>query len=299
MHKIGSSRMEIVQTDIFDKYESFVFYSIVFDSQSKNMVIEKRDVTNRKGKSRTEINFRKMRSSQISLFHRITGDALHDSIGGIESEYARVKYYLEEFEEAFIATPEFASPLAKNVSSTSAAKMKVSTTLLACSRSLVENNIKKIMQLVTESWETSQNIVSFRKRVDDLLEHLEANLKNDQHFCTKMLTPFSNHVVNTSELKRIQENLPSPNCTQKIKSCWQKKVKNMQLIVESCKQTISEKEDLFTSLIQIDLAKITNEVKDPNLILKSLLMTKEAFGEQVDILKGLSLKSFTKYLNIV
>ena len=60
MHKIGPSAMEIAKTDIFDKDDSFVFQSVVFDSQSKNMVIKKRDVTNRKGKSRTEINFGKM-----------------------------------------------------------------------------------------------------------------------------------------------------------------------------------------------------------------------------------------------
>jgi hypothetical protein len=91
MHKIGSSAVEIAETEIFDEDESFVFQSNVFDSQSKSMVIEKRDVTNMKGKSRTEINFREMQSSQISLFHQVTGDALHDSIGGIEAENARVK----------------------------------------------------------------------------------------------------------------------------------------------------------------------------------------------------------------
>jgi hypothetical protein len=68
MHKIGSSAVEIAETEIFDEDESFVFQSIVFDSQSKSMVIEKRDVTNRKGKSRTEINFRKMRCPKSPYF---------------------------------------------------------------------------------------------------------------------------------------------------------------------------------------------------------------------------------------
>jgi hypothetical protein len=105
MHKIGSSAVEIAEIENFDEDESFVFQSIVFDSQSKSMVIEKRDVTNRKGKSCIEINFRKMWSSQNSLFHQVTGDSLHDSIGGIEEENARLKDYLNEFEQAFIATP--------------------------------------------------------------------------------------------------------------------------------------------------------------------------------------------------
>ena len=43
-------------------------------------------------------------------------------------------------------------------------------------------------------------------------------------------------------------------------------------------------------MAQIDLAGSTNEVQDPNLILKSLSMTNEAFDEQLDILKGFSLE---------
>jgi hypothetical protein len=45
-------------------------------------------------------------------------------------------------------------------------------------------------------------------------------------------------------------------------------------------------------LTEIDLAESTNEVQDPNLILNSLSLTKQAFDEQVDILKGLSLENF-------
>jgi len=45
-------------------------------------------------------------------------------------------------------------------------------------------------------------------------------------------------------------------------------------------------------LTEIDLARSTNEVQDLNLILNSLFLTKQAFDEQVDILKGLSLKIF-------
>ena len=66
MHKVGLSAMEIAETDIFDEDESFVFQSTVFENQSKNLIIEKRDVTNKKGKYRTKINFRKMHRSRIS-----------------------------------------------------------------------------------------------------------------------------------------------------------------------------------------------------------------------------------------
>jgi hypothetical protein len=58
---------------------------------------------------------------------------LHDSIGGMETDYAN-----NEFEQDFIATLEFFNRLEKIVPSTTAAKMKLSSTLLACSKSLVE-----------------------------------------------------------------------------------------------------------------------------------------------------------------
>jgi hypothetical protein len=64
-----SSTMEIAEADIFDEDESFVFRSIVFDNQSKHLIIEKRDVTNKKGKSRSEINPRNMQLSQIPRLH--------------------------------------------------------------------------------------------------------------------------------------------------------------------------------------------------------------------------------------
>ena len=94
------------------------------------------------------------------------------------------------------------------------------------------------MQLVTEAWETSQNLISFGEKANNLLEHLEVNLKNEHLFYEQVLASFSNYVVNTSELKRRQEKLPSPKQTKKVKAYWQNKVKNLKLMVESCKETI-------------------------------------------------------------
>jgi hypothetical protein len=47
---------------------------------------------------------------------------------------------------------------------------------------------------------------------------------------------------------------------------------------------------------EIDLAETTNEVQDPNLIVNSLPLTKQAFDKQVDIFKGLSLEKFYSIL---
>jgi hypothetical protein len=195
-------------------------------------------------------------------------------------------------EEAYIATPVFVSPLAKTMPSTPATNLKGSSSLLTSCRALVEKYIKKRMQLITEAWETSQNIASFRKRANDLHRHLQTNLKNEERLYEQMVTPFANHAINNSDLKRRQEDFPSPKRIKQLKASWKKKVKNLQLIVESCEQAILEKEELFRNLTQIDLTGSTNEVQDPNLILKSLSLTKQDSDEQLDILKGLSLEKF-------
>jgi hypothetical protein len=139
------STMEITEINIFYEDESFVFQSVVFDNQSKNLIIEKRYVTNKKGKYRSEIILRKLQSSQISRFHRTTIDSLNDSIGGIEAKNVRLNSRIKELEEAFIPTAVFSSPLVKTVPATPATKLKGSSSLLTYYRGYVENNIKKIM----------------------------------------------------------------------------------------------------------------------------------------------------------
>jgi hypothetical protein len=65
----------------------------------------------------------------------------------------------------------------------------------------VEKNIKKIMDLITEAWETSQNIASFQTREHALHVHLQEDLKNEEHFYIDMVIPFGNHVINISYLR--------------------------------------------------------------------------------------------------
>jgi len=69
-------------------------------------------------------------------------------------------------------------------------------------------------------------------------------------------------------------------------------VKNQYLIVQWCEQAISKKETLLTKLTKIDLARKTNGFHDPTLILNSLTLTKQAFDQQIDNLKALSLEFF-------
>jgi hypothetical protein len=83
--------MEIIENETFNEEESFVFQSVSFYSESKNLNIEKRDVKNKKGKSTSDIKLWNMRPSQVSQIHRTTGDTLYNSIGGLEAENVRLK----------------------------------------------------------------------------------------------------------------------------------------------------------------------------------------------------------------
>jgi uncharacterized protein YeeX (DUF496 family) len=121
---------------------------------------------------------------------------------------------------------------------------------------------------------------------------LQADLKNEEGFYLDAVVPFGINVTNMTEMRRREEDLPSPNRIKQLNACWKEKVKNLHLIVLSCEQVVSKKEELFRKLTEIDLAGSTNEVQDPKLILNSLFLTKQAFDEQVDIFKGLSLEKF-------
>jgi hypothetical protein len=127
---------------------------LFFTANLKILIIENRDVRKKKGKYRSEINLRHMQSSQISRLHRATGDALDDSIGGIEAENARLKDIIKELEESLIPIPLLSSPLAITTSATPVAKLKGPSSLLTSCRGYVEKNIKKIMDLITQALET-------------------------------------------------------------------------------------------------------------------------------------------------
>jgi hypothetical protein len=148
------------------------------------------------------------------------------------------------------------------------------------------------MELITEAWEMSKSMVSFGTRAHAFHEYLQADLKNKQGFYLDAVVPFGVKVTNMMELRRREEDLPSPNRIKQLNACWKEKVKNMNGIVQACSQAITRREELFKKLTEIDLAGSTNEVQDPKLILNSLFLTKQAFDEQVEIFKGLSFEKF-------
>ena len=120
-----------------------MFQSAIFDSQSKKLIIEKKDVKNKKEKSCSKVHVANMRPSQIYQLHTVSGEALHDSIGGMETKNARLKNRVKELEDTFNPMPLLVNPLAIAMPGTPAPNVKESSTLLASCKGYVENNIKK------------------------------------------------------------------------------------------------------------------------------------------------------------
>jgi hypothetical protein len=141
--------LEFVANETFSEEESFTFQSVVFYKESKKLIVERSDQKNKKGKSRSEVNLKDMRPSQISKIHRETGDALDDSIDGLEAENAKLKERIKELENALMPLPILESPLSMVKPTTPTIKLKGSSSLLTKVQSYVEKNIKKRMSLIT------------------------------------------------------------------------------------------------------------------------------------------------------
>ena len=73
----------------------------------------------------------------------MTGESLHESIGHIETQNAKLKDRVKELEDAFIPMPLLVDPLAIAIPGTLAPNVKASSTLLTSYKGYVENNIKK------------------------------------------------------------------------------------------------------------------------------------------------------------
>jgi hypothetical protein len=234
--------LEFVANDIFSELESFTFQSVIFDKESKKLIVERGDQKNKKGKYRSEVDLKDMRPSQISKIHKVTSDALDDSIDGLEAENVKLKERIKELENALMALPILASPLSMFKPTRPAIKLKGSSSLLTTVRNYVEKNIKKRMSLITEAWEVLKNIVSFGSRAHSFHEYLQVDLKNKEGFYTNFVLPFGIKVSNMTKLRIREEDMTSPSRIKKLNACWKEKIKNLNNIVQACSEAILKRE---------------------------------------------------------
>ena len=75
------------------------------------------------------------------------------------------------------------------------------------------------MELIAEAWETSQTMTSLGMRAHRLLEHLQPELKYEEHFYLNLVLPFGTIVNNMTETRIIQQDLPSKNQIAQLNAC--------------------------------------------------------------------------------
>jgi hypothetical protein len=96
----------------------------------------------------------------------------------------------------------------------------------------------------------SKSMVSFGTKVHAFHEYLEADLKNEQGLYLDVVLPFGVKFTSMMELRRIEEELPSPDKINQLNTCWKEKVKNLNGIIQACSQAISRRDKLFKKLIE-------------------------------------------------
>jgi hypothetical protein len=113
-----------------------------------------------------------------------------------------LKERIKELEVTQMPLSLFVTPLEMIRPTTLAKKLKGSTSLLTSTRGYVGKNIKRRMELITEAWEMSTNMVSFGKRVHDFHEYLQVDLKNEQGFYLDVVLTFGVKVTGMTKLRR-------------------------------------------------------------------------------------------------
>jgi hypothetical protein len=104
-------------------------------------------------------------------------------------------------------------------------------------------------------------------------------------------------LVNSREKKRIS--LQQLICVKQLKAYWLKRIKSLKETLVECDVISVKRGELYLKLIKLKLVGSTEDVEDPQLIMNSILLTKEQIEEKLDSLKIPSTKTFnnlTKYL---
>jgi hypothetical protein len=226
----------VTQEPVFYEEESLTLHSALFDKDLKKLVFER---VNSKGKriqeKDTELDLNGVPHREFPEFIKLLGDTLEVSVDEMEAKNARLKERIKELECALMPPPIFLSPIAtiqpgRNPNGTpeSSLKLKGTSSLLVAVRRFVGENIKKRMSLILEAWDVGNNIISFGSKLNNLREYLQDDFNNEEGFYKDVVITFILKVSGMTELKRKEEDLPSPTSNKTIESLLDKKDKSVE-----------------------------------------------------------------------
>jgi hypothetical protein len=250
-----------IQDEEFSEEESFSIHNALFDKDSRKLIFERTLSKNKKGKTCSTFNLNNMLPSGITKIHKVTGDALDVSIDDMEAENARLKERIQELEFTLMPPPILATPVAtvqpgRNFEKTpeSSIRLKGTSSLLVATRHYVEQNIKKIMSLILNTWDLASSFVSLGSKIQNTREYLKADIENDEGFFKDGLATFIMKVSTMTEYERKQEDLPSQAHIKKLKACWIQRINVLRELSNELNDLTSKKTEAYSKLTGLDLA---------------------------------------------
>jgi hypothetical protein len=133
----------------------------------------------------------------ITKIHKVTIDSLDVSINDMEDEHSRLKEMIQELYFTLTPPPILATSIAtiqpsRNFEKTleSSVRLKGTSILLIATRCYVEQNIKKLMSLILDTWDLESSFVSLGSRIQNNREYLNADIENDEGYFKDGLATF-------------------------------------------------------------------------------------------------------------
>jgi hypothetical protein len=234
--------------------------NVSFDKDSKKMVFEKTSKSKR-GKSRSTIDTRNMLPSKLSSIHKVTGDTLDFSIANMEEENVRLKERIKELEATLMPPPILATPVAMIRPDRSIqgipeinSRVKGISSLIVATRHFVEENIKKRMSLILELWDLEKSFSSLGLRIQNTKEYLNADLKNDEGFCTDGVAMFIAKVSAMMDQRRKHEYFPSQSHVKQLKACWIERVNTLRGLLSQLNDVSRKRMEAYSNIVGLDIS---------------------------------------------
>jgi len=114
----------------------------------------------------------------------------------------------------------------------------------------------------------------------DFREYIQKNLENEKCFYKEAMGTFATKNSSLYDTHRREQNLTSSIWMNKINACWLKGIKSLKEMSFELDVVKIKRGDLFLKLFDL-----TNKLDNPNLLMDSIVMSKEKVLDQLEGLK--------------
>jgi hypothetical protein len=135
----------------------------------------------------------------------------------------------------------------------------------------------------------SKVLLAFHPEYKNFKEYLQKDLENDEGFFKEAVNTFSAKVSSLNEARRKEQKLPSPYRMKQINACWLRRIKELREMINETDVLRNKKSDLFLKLVSL-----TKELNGPNLLMDTMILTKESLMGQLNALKVAWANEFTE-----